>query len=111
MNSVDTTGFHLDGSGGESGSLPPSLPKGSAGYMYVYIHPLFPLLSSRLKMIARQGRFVEYSVFGKETSVDWTIISDAKGILYVQALYVITAIVQSCISLHTITTYPLYVRM
>lgn len=30
-------------------------------------------------MIARQGRFVEYSVFGKETSVDWTIISDAKG--------------------------------
>jgi len=22
---------------------------------------------------------VEYSVFGKETSVDWTIISDAKG--------------------------------
>ena len=32
-------------------------------------------------MIARQGRFVEYSVFGKETSVDWTIISDAKGII------------------------------
>jgi len=30
-------------------------------------------------MIARLGRFVEYSVFGKETSVDWTIISDAKG--------------------------------
>ena len=36
-------------------------------------------LLRRLKMIARQGRFVEYSVFGKETSVDWTIISDAKG--------------------------------
>ena len=32
-----------------------------------------------LKMIIRQGRFVEYSVFGRETSVDWTIISDAKG--------------------------------
>ena len=32
-----------------------------------------------LQMIIRQGRFVEYSVFGKETSVDWTIISDAKG--------------------------------
>ena len=30
-------------------------------------------------MIARQGRFVEFGVFGKETSVDWTIISDAKG--------------------------------
>jgi len=30
-------------------------------------------------MIIRQGRFVEYSVFGKETSVDWTIISDAKS--------------------------------
>ena len=32
-----------------------------------------------LKMIIRQGRFVEYSVLGNETSVDWTIISDAKG--------------------------------
>ena len=35
--------------------------------------------SYRLKMIAKQGRFVEYSVFGKETSVNWTVISDAKG--------------------------------
>ncbi len=34
-----------------------------------------------LNMIARQGKFVEFSVFGKETSADWTIISDAKGIL------------------------------
>ena len=40
----------------------------------------------RLKMIARQGRFVEYSVFGKETSVDWTIISDAKGNFILHAL-------------------------
>ena len=32
-----------------------------------------------LQMIARQGKFVEFSVFGKETTVDWTIISDAKG--------------------------------
>ncbi|XP_064394704.1 erythritol/L-threitol dehydrogenase-like [Halichondria panicea] len=31
-----------------------------------------------LQMIAKHGRFVEYSVFGKETSADWTIISDAK---------------------------------
>lgn len=30
-------------------------------------------------MIARQGKFVEFSVFGRETSVDWTVISDAKG--------------------------------
>ena len=30
-------------------------------------------------MIARQGTFVEYSVFGKETTADWTFISDAKG--------------------------------
>lgn len=30
-------------------------------------------------MIARQGTFVEFSVFGKETSADWTFISDAKG--------------------------------
>ena len=40
------------------------------------------IILPRLKMIARQGRFVEYSVFGKETSVDWTIISDAKGTYY-----------------------------
>ena len=30
-------------------------------------------------MICRQGTFVEYSVFGKETTTDWTVISDAKG--------------------------------
>lgn len=30
-------------------------------------------------MIAKQGTFVEYSVFGKETTTDWTVISDAKG--------------------------------
>ena len=39
-------------------------------------------------MIARQGRFVEYSVFGKETSVDWTIISDAKGTYILPYTYV-----------------------
>ena len=33
----------------------------------------------RLLMIARQGTFVEFSVFGKETTADWTFISDAKG--------------------------------
>lgn len=32
-----------------------------------------------LQMIAKHGRFVEYSVFGRETSVDWTVISDSKG--------------------------------
>ena len=36
-------------------------------------------LVHRLQMIARQGKFVEYGVFGKETSADWTWISDAKG--------------------------------
>ena len=45
-------------------------------------------------MIIRQGRFVEYSVFGKETSVDWTIISDAKGML---TLYVI--IIPMCVAI------------
>ena len=33
-------------------------------------------------MICRQGTFVEYSVFGKETTVDWTMISDAKGTVH-----------------------------
>lgn len=33
----------------------------------------------RLQTIAKQGTFVEYSVFGKETTTDWTVISDAKG--------------------------------
>ena len=50
-------------------------------------------------MIARQGRFVEYSVFGKETSVDWTIISDAKGRC---THYIIT--LQSCMVAEKDTT-------
>ena len=41
--------------------------------------PPVPPKSISLLMIARLGKFVEFSVFGKETSVDWTIISDAKG--------------------------------
>ena len=31
-----------------------------------------------LSLIRRLGRFVEFSVFGKETSVDWSIIGDRK---------------------------------
>jgi erythritol/L-threitol dehydrogenase len=31
-----------------------------------------------LDMIRKLGRFVEFSVFGKETSVDWSIIGDRK---------------------------------
>jgi len=31
-----------------------------------------------LNMIARHGRFVEFSVFGEKVTVDWTIISDTK---------------------------------
>jgi len=31
-----------------------------------------------LNIIARQGRFVEFSVFGKEISADWSIIGDTK---------------------------------
>lgn len=49
--------------------FPPSLTVAMACLLTFY----------RLQMIARQGRFVEYSVFGKETTTDWTIISDAKG--------------------------------
>ena len=33
----------------------------------------------RLLMLCKMGTMVEYSVFGQETTVDWTIISDAKG--------------------------------
>ena len=31
-----------------------------------------------LNIISRMGRFVEYSVFGKEVTADWSIISDTK---------------------------------
>lgn len=34
---------------------------------------------SRLLMLCKMGTMVEYGVFGQETTVDWTIISDAKG--------------------------------
>ena len=33
----------------------------------------------RLLMLCKMGTMVEYGVFGQETTVDWTIISDAKG--------------------------------
>ena len=31
-------------------------------------------------MLAKAGTFVEYSVFTKEVTVDWTIIGDTKGV-------------------------------
>ncbi|TRY71951.1 hypothetical protein TCAL_03938 [Tigriopus californicus] len=36
-----------------------------------------------LNCIARMGRFVEFSVFGKEVSADWSIISDTKELTIV----------------------------
>ena len=33
----------------------------------------------RLLMLCKMGTMVEYGVFGQEATVDWTIISDAKG--------------------------------
>jgi threonine dehydrogenase-like Zn-dependent dehydrogenase len=33
-----------------------------------------------IHMIAKLGTFVEYSVFTKEVTLDWTIIGDTKGI-------------------------------
>ncbi len=32
----------------------------------------------KAEMIRKLGRFVEFSVFGKETTVDWSIIGDRK---------------------------------
>jgi len=48
-------------------------------FLWLNRHNKNMFLTCSLKMIIRQGRFVEYSVFGKETSVDWTIIFDTKG--------------------------------
>ncbi len=33
-----------------------------------------------IHMIAKLGTFVEYSVFTKEVTLDWTIIGDTKGV-------------------------------
>ena len=33
----------------------------------------------RIRMLCKLGTFVEYSVFAKEVSLDWTIIGDTKG--------------------------------
>ena len=33
-----------------------------------------------LHAIAKLGRFIEFSVFSKETTVDWTIIGDTKSL-------------------------------
>ena len=37
----------------------------------------------RLLMLCKMGTLVQYGVFGQETTVDWTIISDAKGIIII----------------------------
>ncbi len=36
-----------------------------------------------LDVIARHGRFVEYAVFGREVTADWSIISDCKELTIV----------------------------
>ncbi len=33
-----------------------------------------------LNMVRKLGRFVEFSVFGSETTVDWSIIGDTKRV-------------------------------
>jgi hypothetical protein len=43
---------------------------------------IFTVLYIRLQVLIKRGRFIEYGVFGKETSADWTIISNAKGNSY-----------------------------
>lgn len=40
---------------------------------------LLDICTCRLQVLIKRGRFIEYGVFGKETSADWTIISNAKG--------------------------------
>lgn len=35
-------------------------------------------VTQSIEMIRKLGRFVEFSVFGKETTVDWSIIGDRK---------------------------------
>ncbi len=37
-----------------------------------------PMVNTGLKMIRKLGRFVEFSVFSAETTVDWSIIGDRK---------------------------------
>ena len=39
-----------------------------------------PSVKQGLHAIAKMGRFVEFSVFGSECSVDWTIIGDTKSL-------------------------------
>ena len=53
----------------------------TGGYGYdVYIEATgAPIgVTQGLQMIRKLGRFVEFSVFGKETTVDWSIIGDRK---------------------------------
>ena len=37
-----------------------------------------PMVNIGMKMIRKLGRFVEFSVFGQETTLDWSIIGDRK---------------------------------
>lgn len=67
----------------------------------------------RLQMIARQGTFVEYSVFGKETTVDWTVISDAKGWICCDMLWTLYLLTELTIRGGHCSpyTYPVAIRM
>lgn len=67
----------------EATGHPASVVQGSASMSFHFssqhVDQCTCLIEYSLHMIAKLGTFVEYSVFGQETTVDWTIISDMKG--------------------------------
>merc|ERR1719430_3035803 len=42
-----------------------------------------PSVKQGLSMLARMGRFVEFSVFGRDVTCDWSVISDTKELTIV----------------------------
>jgi len=42
-----------------------------------------PSVKQGLSMLARMGRFVEFSVFGRDVECDWSVISDTKELTIV----------------------------
>merc|ERR1712156_1027821 len=68
------------------GNLTDEINKLSGGLgcdVYIEATGAGPSVKQGLSMLARMGRFVEFSVFGRDVTCDWSVISDTKELTIV----------------------------
>ncbi len=68
----------IDPTEGRAGEIVRGLTEGYGCDVYIEATGAPIGVTQGLDLIRKLGRFVEFSVFGKETSVDWSIIGDRK---------------------------------